>query len=137
MTVHRHAYDGLQEEYSLAAGVVCPPEEDKAQQQFAEESDINTIVRRFGLTGTLPQTVRVPKYGDFTVVTDYKTAMDAVREADSNFMELPAPLRAEFDNDPQKLLEFMGDAKNRDKAIELGLLPKPVQSAAAKEEGAT
>lgn len=100
-----------------------------AQQHFAEEVDINTIVKRFGLTGELPESFRAPVSGDFTDVVDYKTAMDAVRAADSAFMELPGELRAHFDNDPQKLVAFVSDAKNRDKAIELGLVPKPVEVA--------
>ena len=48
------------------------------KQSFVEECDINTIVRRFGLTGELPDGVRAPTFGDFTEVVDFKTACDAV-----------------------------------------------------------
>lgn len=92
------------------------------QQQFKEESDINTIVRRFGLTGQMPESPRVPSYGDFTEVTDYHTALNAVREADEAFLRLPAQIRAEFDNDPQKLLEALEEPRNADRLRELGLL---------------
>lgn len=99
--------------------------ESMTQQQFAEEADINTIVRRFGLTGELPDDFRPPAYGDFTDVMDYQTSLNAVRAADAAFMQMPADLRARFDNDPQKLIEFLGNDNNRDEAVKLGLVQKP------------
>ncbi|WNK13295.1 MAG: internal scaffolding protein [Microvirus sp.] len=104
-----------------------------AQQQFLEESDINTIVERFGLNGELPEVVRVPQYGDFTQVKDFQSALNAVREAEASFMELPARVRARFENDPQQLLEFVADGRNLVEARELGLVPPapvPVSGAA-------
>lgn len=108
------------------SGLFCP-EPTKTQQQFAEDADINVIVRRFGLTGELPDDYRAPQSGDFTGVTDYHSALNAVREADAAFMEVPAEIRARFDNDPAKLIKFVENAKNREEAIELGLVPKPVE----------
>lgn len=120
------------DEASLANGIDCGIDPvtgeilpSMTQQQFAEEVDINTIVRRFGLTGQLPETVRVPMSGDFTGVTDYQTAMQAVRQAEEKFMELPATLRARFRHDPQELMTFMADEKNRAEAEKLGLVNKP------------
>lgn len=117
---------------SLATGIDCgvDPETGEllpsmTQQQFAEEVDINTIVKRFGLTGQLPTTVKVPMTGDFIGVNDFQSAMNAVRRAEEGFMELPAELRAQFDNSPQKLMAFVADEKNRDKAVEMGLINKP------------
>lgn len=98
--------------------------ESKTQQHFKDEVDINEIVRRFGLTHTMPEAPRLPTYGDFTGISDYKTAMDAVVAARDGFMELPAELRATFENDPQRLLDFLSDDKNRAKAEELGLVVK-------------
>lgn len=110
---------------SQQTGLACDPEEDVTQQQFAEECDINTIVSRFGLTGQLPENPRMPYEGDFTTVTDFTTAMNSVVAAREAFMEFPAHVRAEFDNDPQKMIAFISDDKNRAKAIELGFIPKP------------
>ncbi len=42
-------------------------------------------------------------------------------------MQLPATVRAEFENDPAKLLDFMDNEKNHDKAREMGLLPQLAQ----------
>lgn len=97
----------------------------RTQQSMQDECDINTIVRRFGLTGQLPDNARAPQYIDFEGVFDFQTAMNAVLEAERAFMDFPAETRKFFDNDPQQMLQFVSDTNNRDKAIELGLIPKP------------
>ncbi|WNK14720.1 MAG: internal scaffolding protein [Microvirus sp.] len=93
-----------------------------AQQQFKEDADLNVMLERFKITGQMPQGLKMPSYGDFTHVGDYRSALDAVREARDQFMALPAKTRAYFENDPQKLIEFLADDKNRDEAQRLGLL---------------
>lgn len=110
---------------SLESGLVCDPAEGKTQQQYADEVDINTIVRRFGLDGDLPQTVAVPLSGDFRGVNDFHTAMNLVRKAEEAFAELPARLRTRFSHDPGELIAFLDDPSNRDEAIELGLVNRP------------
>ncbi len=108
------------------SALVFDPDEDMTQQQFKEESDINEIVRRFGLTGQVPDGINMPMSGDFSeMVTDFKTAADMVRQSQEAFMELPAEVRARFYNDPQKLLDFMEDGRNRDEAVRLGILKAP------------
>ena len=98
-----------------------------AQQQFKDDVDINVMLERFKVTGVMPQNVILPTYGDFRGVTDYRSAVDAIRKADNAFMDLPANLRAKFDNDPQKLLVFLSDEKNRDEAAKLGLVNPALQ----------
>lgn len=116
--------------YDMAAvseetGLACDPDEGVTQQSFRDECDINTIVARFGLTGELPGDFRAPVSGDFTGVSDFHSAMTAVRQAEEAFMELPGAMRARFHHDPQELLMFLEDKGNRDEALRLGLLAKP------------
>lgn len=95
------------------------------QQQFKEESDINTIVERFGLTGELPSDVRAPVYADFEEVFDFHSSMNAIRKAEESFMQLPAAVRARFGNDAGAFVDFCSDESNRAEAEKLGLvLPK-------------
>lgn len=101
-----------------------------AKQEFKEECDINTIVRRFGLTGQLPSDVRMPVSGDFTGITDFHSAMNAVREAQESFMEMPAHVRDRFANDPGKFVDFCLDDRNRDEAVKLGLVPPAAEPVA-------
>lgn len=97
--------------------------ESLAKQSFKEECDINTIVRRFGLTGQLPVGVRMPEYGDFTSVSDFQSALQAVADAESAFMSMPAAVRERFGNDAGAFVEFCSDEANRDEAVRLGLVP--------------
>ena len=93
-----------------------------AQQHFKEECDINHIVRMFGVTGLLPENTLSPRYGDFTGISDYKTALDRVILAEEQFMSLPAHIRARFENDPNNLIEFLNNEENRSEAENLGLV---------------
>lgn len=121
----RSPYNYDADAVSRETGLVCDPDEAVVQQSFAEECDINTIVRRFGLTGELPSNVAMPQSGDFTGVTDFQSAMNVVRAAQEAFMELPGDVRYRFANDPQRVLDFLADGANRDEAIKLGLVVKP------------
>lgn len=96
-----------------------------AQQHQKDESDINVIVKRFGLTGELPANPRLPQYGDFTGIKDYQSALHAVQSAQEAFMEIPAEIRARFDNDPEVFLEFCANPANKEEAIKIGLIKKP------------
>lgn len=95
-----------------------------AVQSSRDEVDINTIVRRFGLTGQLPQNVGMPQYGDFEEIYDFHTAMNLVAEANEAFMQMPADVRARFNNDPNGLIAFIGDPANREEAVKLGLVDR-------------
>lgn len=119
---------------SEETGLKCE-DETLAQQQFAEEVDINTILRRFGLTGELPTGVRMPTYGDFTEVHDFHSAVNAIAIAHEAFDAMPADVRARFNNDPGAFMEFVNKDSNRDEAVRLGLVvppaPAPVSGAPA------
>lgn len=124
----------LRSTYNYDAGVVsretklnCDPDGCVTQQQFKEESDINTIVKRFGLTGTVPLNYKPPLSGDFTEVSDFHTAMNAVRAADEAFMQMPAALRKKFNHDPQELMAFLDKDSNREEAMKLGLVNRPIE----------
>lgn len=125
----RDAYNYDRDLVSDETGLMCL-DDSRTKQSFAEECDINTIVRRFNLTGQLPSNVRAPTYGDFEEVFDYHSAMNAILEAERSFMMMPAEVRDRFGNDPQRFLEFVNDDHNRDEAVKLGLvLPQAAQLA--------
>ena len=92
-----------------------------AIQSEKEDADINTIVRRFGITGTIPEGLVPPTYGDFTGIDDFQTAMNAVNAARDLFMQVPADIRAKFDNDPQNFVAFCSDPANLEEMRKMGL----------------
>lgn len=107
-------------------GLDCK-DESLTQQQFKEDSDINTIVNRFMKSGVLPTPVNMPQYVDYEGVFDYQTAMNAIRSADEQFMRMDAKVRSRFNNSPQEFLAFFADPANTEEAIRLGLaVPKAV-----------
>lgn len=76
------------------------------QQHFQDEVNINTIVRRFGLTRATPVGVGEGVYGDFTEISDYESAVEKVERARSSFMKLPAGVRERVHNDPGELIRL-------------------------------
>lgn len=134
----RTPYNYDRDAASTDSGLRCE-DPSLAVQDQRDEVDINTIVRRFGLTGKLPEDVRAPTYGDFTGVGDYQSALNAVLAADAAFMEMPAEVRARFDNDAAKFVDFCSDKANAEEMAKLGLLsPEAViaREKAAREAAA-
>lgn len=126
----RSAFDGFADVVSAATGLQCL-DLSLAQQSYAEEADINTIVNKFLRTGEFPDAVSRPRFGDFTgVVDNYQDALNLVIAADEAFMALPANIRKRFDNDPAKYVSFFEDPRNFDEAISLGLAD-PVQDSSS------
>lgn len=122
-TFLRTAYNYDMNAASEETGLECK-DPTRAQQQFKEEVDINTIVERFGITGELPKDLRVPTNSDVWEIQDLKGAMNIVTEAREAFMQMPAHVRTTFDNDPAKFVDFVSDDDNRAKAERLGIIVK-------------
>lgn len=117
----RSSFNYDRDAVSNATGLECL-DDSLAIQSAEEESNINTIVRKFGLTGELPNDVAMPQSGDFTNIPDFHTAMNIIRKTQEEFLRVPAEIRARFGNDPQALMMFVEDEANRDEARRLGFL---------------
>ncbi len=124
----RTPYNYDMSEVSDETGLKCE-DPSLAQQHQKDDADINEIVRRFGLTGEFPVSQRIAEYGDFTGIGDYHRSLNAVHAAQEAFYALPAELRAKFDNDPGRLIDFVNNKDNYDLAVEYGLIEKPELSA--------
>ena len=104
-----------------------------AQQQFKDECDINNIMSKYQKTGLITHVAKHQgDYHDFTVMPDFKTAIDTIHEAEAMFMEIPANIREQFENDPGKFVEFATDDCNYDEMVRMGLIP--VEKQMAREE---
>lgn len=127
------AYGYDTNERSLETALSCN-DPSRAVQEMEVESNINTIVERFGLTGVMPVGMKLPSYEDFSSceVFDFRSAVEAVHEAEVTFMSMPAAVRERFNNDPQQFLVFVTDEKNLPEMEKLGLLKKkpeaPIQA---------
>ena len=92
------------------------------EQAHKDICDINKIIARFDRDGVITHVKDFE--GNFGNMTggDFQDAMNMIAKAKNLFNQLPAKIREEFDNNPAKLLSFMEDPSNRDKAIEMGII---------------
>lgn len=71
-------------------------------QSQAHETDINVIVGRMGIGGTVPGNAQQPMYGDFTELpTDLRGFLEQARQLETLREQLPKELRG------QKLEELL------------------------------
>jgi hypothetical protein len=103
---YNYDYDQASDETAL----LCQ-DPSLTRQSEAEEADINTIVRRFGVTGVLPEVPRPPVYADFTDhVNDFQTAQNLVISAQRSFAKLSGEVRQLFHDDPAEWVDFAATA---------------------------
>ena len=124
-----------------------PKSVSMTRQSFAKDADINTIMARYP-NGGVPLDAFMqgtPVFGDFSDLHDFGSVVNRVNQAKENFMLLPADVRTRFDNDVEKLLDFINTPENEIEAVNMNLLPesmleatfavrpdlRPVQKAAA------
>lgn len=82
-------------------------DEHRTIQSGKDDADINVIVRRFGISGGLPVVSMPPPITEFMDVFDFQSAMNVVVKAQKSFGELDADVRARFNNDPARFVEFV------------------------------
>lgn len=93
------------------------------EQSHRDSCDINKIMANYEKTGVAPISGKIPTYGDFSEVKDYAEALTLLMDANEAFMELPAKVRLEYQNDPALFLEAMEDPVKRQELVDKGLLP--------------
>lgn len=105
------------------------PAEGRTKQSFKNECDINQIMARYQKTGVLDFTAKhAPQYGDATGL-EFREGLDVLQRAREMFADLPAKLRAQFNNDPGEFLDFVHNPENVEEMRQMGLLmPEPSQA---------
>ena len=94
----------------------------RTQQSFEKECNINNIVARFMKTGQLPMLNSADLNYGFAPSGDFKSAMDIVTGSLDKFADLPSEVRADFDNNPGRFLDFVESPEAHDYFAEHGLL---------------
>lgn len=115
---------------------VMPGGPSLTRQEFADECDINNIMKQYEKHLADPmRSVREPMYIDFTELPDtLMGTMAMLHQATAAFMTLPADVRREFDNDATRFMDFMSDPalveENKEALRDYGLLApeEPVQA---------
>jgi len=101
------------------------------QQHYQEECDIVNIIKRHDRNGIIEHVHRgQARYGDFSEVTDYREALDLVKNAQEEFMTIPSDIRKQFDNNPGKFYEFVSNPDNKDELKKMGFLHETPEAVA-------
>lgn len=108
--------------------VDCSNDVNHTKQYFADETDINLIMKRYEQTGAIDPLLinqREAIFGDFSGEWEFSILQNKVVAAREAFMTLPANVRSRFHNNPAELIEFFADPANTEEAIKLGLANAP------------
>jgi phage internal scaffolding protein len=100
------------------------------QQHFAEESEINNILRSHDRNGVIEHIHRGNAiYGDFSNITDFSDALHQIKEAQQEFLNIPSEIREKFQNDAGQFFKFASNPDNLQELRDMGLA-NPQQSVA-------
>ncbi len=93
-------------------------DDGRTKQAFKDETDINQIMKRAQVTGTISHINKYEgRYGDFANF-DFLGNQLMIAQAQTIFDELPPEMRNEFNNSPQEFFEFANDPANVDNLAE-------------------
>lgn len=100
-----------------------PGGESRTKQSFAEEADINFIVKKFAQTGVLPgNDNRQPQYADVSNYDDLQASLAMIDQAELEFGQLPSAVREAAGNNPGTLLQLMGSAAGQERLEAAGMI---------------
>lgn len=107
-----------------APGTQFDPEKGLTRQEFKDDCNINTIMKRFLTSGVPPIVDTSPAYGT-PVPYDLREASQLLVEAQRSFEQVPADIRKQFDNDPLAFVEYVQDPENKEQLYDWGLAVRP------------
>ena len=97
-------------------------EPSMTQQNFKDECNINSIMKRYEKTGILSHVSgKTPIHGDFSDIPDYQATLNKITEAGEAFASLPAAVRRRFNDNPAEFVEFCVNPENGADLVEMGL----------------
>lgn len=99
-------------------------EPTRTQRQYKDQVNVNNIIKKFKKTGSITHLRNAQQgiYADLTLIPDYAEALMQVKHAQEAFEAIPADIRLKFNNDPNLLIDYLKDPKNKEEAIKHGLL---------------
>ncbi|AXL14605.1 internal scaffolding protein [Microviridae sp.] len=113
--------------------------ESLTEQCHKDEVKIQNIMRKASREGIVRHVSKYQgQYMDMVSAPDFYEAQIQLANAQSMFETVPAQIRAEFDNDPGKYIDFMQNPENRENIEKMGLdashLPEATQLPPKQEE---
>ncbi len=94
-------------------------DDGRTKQSFADETDINIILKRAQRTGTISHLAKHEgRYADFSNF-DFQENLLMLSRGREIFDELPVELRSEFEQSPAQFFKYVNDPANVDRLAEL------------------
>ena len=91
------------------------------EQSHKDACDIKNIMHKAEKTGMVAHIKHTQgQYLDLVNRPDYHESMNQITQAQSMFETIPAGVRAKFENNPQKWMDFVTNEDNRESMIEQG-----------------
>lgn len=104
-------------------------EEDKTQQHFRDECNINQIIAKYNKTGIIQHVSRNrQRFGEFMDLADHAINLDKVAKAQQSFDQLPSAIRNEFGNSITGFFEFIKKPQNKQQCIDWGIFDAPKEN---------
>lgn len=135
----RTQIDGLNELYSDDTALDCSDMPDMTRQEFKAETDVNTILARYGIDGIK----RPPEYSEIDYNLDLQQSLEAIRDAEQAIAKLPAEIYVKYPTWEQLLTGAFNGNYKRDltayyeqKAAEKAAADAAAAAAASSREGA-
>lgn len=112
---------------SLATGLECT-DPTKTQQHMEEETDINKMIKKYGIGAVMNAAPMPPTMQDFEEAFDMQESLDLIHQANQSFAKLPPEVRDYFMGDAAKFVAAVDNelAKGKpglDKLRAWGLAP--------------
>lgn len=109
--------DATREQLSRDTGLDCSNDIDSARQEFKAETDVKTILNRFGVAGLQP---KQPVYGEVDYGMDLQEAYDSVNASKRAWQHLSPTMRAKYPSYLAMLDGMTGDDQfAKDLALDL------------------
>lgn len=123
----------IKNHFSPSERVLSPKGEKPAKQEFKDDADINSIMRKFQKTGAIDHAkIHQGSYG-ISTGQNLQEAMTLVKNAETMFNDLPSSIRNKFENEPSRFLDYVQDPSNASEAKKLGISLAPEAAIAAIE----
>ncbi len=101
-------------------GIKQPTYKDgRTKQSFRDETDINQIMKRAQVSGTISHLAKHEgRYADFSTFDFFENTLMLARGREI-FDDLPVELRKEFSQSPEDFFRYVNDPANKDRLHEL------------------
>ena len=100
-------------------------EPSRTKQNLKDNADVNKIIKRYNKTGVLPNMNKLEAmYGEITS-QDLQDALNKVDASYEAFAEVPSEIRAKFNNDAGRFIDYATNPDNLKQMQQWQLAPPP------------